>query len=66
MAIKVCIDVVAKGTPDVTSFIVKMPAVPMKGDYLSHDVFGFSGYVHSVTYWWDEKGELSITLRVVV
>lgn len=50
---------------DVPSIHVEVPAVPACGDHVSYDpIDGLSGYVRSVSYWWDEKNELTIEVQL--
>lgn len=36
---------------------VEAPVLPRIGEYVSHDKSGIIGPVHSIQYWWDEKGK---------
>ena len=44
-----------RGSPD-NKYVegIEVPLVPRKGDYLSHDPSGLSGFVDLVMFWWPE------------
>ena len=46
------------------SIEAEVPALPRVGDHISHDASGVSGYVRSVSFWWDESDNLTIKVSV--
>lgn len=52
----------ANGT--VLAHSCKVPALPRVGDHVSNDKKDFSGRVHSITFWWNEKGKLQIVANL--
>lgn len=63
---KISIAIQQRGTPHTKLFEVECHTLPREGDYMSHDQLGFSGTVHRVTYWWDEKGKFRPEVRILV
>ncbi|QIG68206.1 hypothetical protein EVB56_015 [Rhizobium phage RHph_Y1_10] len=50
--------------PNYKVYKAEVPALPAKGDCMVSDKAGFSGYVHSTTFWWAKDGKLFIEVEI--
>lgn len=54
-----------RGTPNVQTFKAEVPVLPRDGDFISSEAIGVSGRVKGgASFWWDEKGELTIEVTI--
>lgn len=54
----------AERGPDYKMYKAEVPALPAKGDHMSSDKDGFSGYVQHTQFWWNEDGKLIIEVEI--